>query len=179
LKPSWNSIGGSCRPRYSPLWFDSVQFGAGDWCISNQDTASTSLSAQSVVIKMVEPLLDWRAWAFIIFQSAISLVGSVAKYKLCQTRMPKVKEKLSHISAEKWEQVEGWFQHWDAPSLLLASIPGLGTLLLPLAGANGTKIIILIFWIFMGKFIRDWLIFYRLFLGVRVVIRSGSQIEAK
>ena len=123
---------------------------------------------------MSEPLLDWRAWAFIIFLSAISLVGSVAKYKLGQMGMPKVKEKLSHISAEKWEQVEGWFQRYGAPSLLLASIPGLGTLLPPLAGANGTKILTFILFMFLGKFVRNWLIFYPLFLGVFRVTRSGS-----
>ena len=121
---------------------------------------------------MAEPLLDWRAWAFIVFLSAISLIGSVAKYKLGQAGMPKVKEKLSHISPEKWEQVEGWFQRFGASTLLLASLPGFGTLLPPMAGAFGTKTLTFILVMFIGKFVRNWLIFYPLFLGYLRITQS-------
>ena len=114
-------------------------------------------------------LPDLRFWSLIIAFSALSLIGSVTKYKLGQKGMPVVHEKFPQVGQEQWDRAGTYIDRWGAPVLLLVGIPGLGLALTTMAGAYGVNFYQFLIWAFLGKFLRNTLIVLPIVLGLEIL----------
>ena len=114
-------------------------------------------------------LPDLRFWSLIIAFSALSLIGSVAKYKLGQKGLPVVQKKFPQVGQDKWDRAGTYIDRWGAPVLLLVGIPGLGLTLTTMAGAYGVNFNQFLIWAFLGKFLRNALIVLPIVLGLEIL----------
>ena len=114
-------------------------------------------------------LPDLRFWSLIIAFSALSLIGSVAKYKLGKKGLPVVQKKFPQIGQEQWDRAGTYIDRWGAPVLLLVGIPGLGLALTTMAGAYGVNFNQFLIWAFLGKFLRNALIVLPIVLGLEIL----------
>lgn len=114
-------------------------------------------------------LPDLRFWSLVIVFSALSLIGSVAKYKLGQKGLPVVQEKFPQVEQDQWDRAGTYIDRWGAPMLLLVGIPGLGLTLTTMAGAYGVNFNQFLIWAFLGKFLRNALIVLPIVLGLEIL----------
>ena len=118
---------------------------------------------------MIRILPDLRFWSLVIAFTGLSLIGSVAKYKLGQKGLPVVQEKFPQVGEERWNQAGAYIDRWGAPALLLVGIPGLGLALTTMAGAYGISISQFLVWAFLGKFLRNALLALPIVLGLEIL----------
>ena len=114
-------------------------------------------------------LPDLRFWSLVIAFTALSLIGSVVKYKLGKKGMPVVKEKFPQVGEERWDKAGTYIDRFGAPALLLVGIPGLGLALTTMAGAYGVNFYQFLIWTFLGKFLRNTLIVLPIVLGLEIL----------
>ena len=114
-------------------------------------------------------LPDLRFWSLVIAFSALSLIGSVAKYQLGKKGLPVVQEKFPQVGQEQWDRAGTYIDRWGAPVLLLVGIPGLGLTLTTMAGAYGVNFNQFLIWAFLGKFLRNALIVLPIVLGLEIL----------
>ncbi|UCG24638.1 MAG: hypothetical protein JSW55_01145 [Chloroflexota bacterium] len=101
---------------------------------------------------------DWRVWAIVILLAAVTLIFSVAKYRLGQSGIQALKEHYPQVSDERWERVNGYFDRWGAPVVLFSFVPFLAWVIPPAAGAYGIRIRPFLIWAFLAKMVRYWLL---------------------
>ncbi|UCG25360.1 MAG: VTT domain-containing protein [Chloroflexota bacterium] len=109
------------------------------------------------------------AWAVVLVLALIGTAGSVPTYYLGQKGMPAVREKYPQVPEERLQQVQGWFERWGALILLLTVLPGFGTIIPPVAGANGVRFPFFILMIFLAKLIRFWFLALVIFGSARAL----------
>ncbi|UCG25620.1 MAG: hypothetical protein JSW55_06430 [Chloroflexota bacterium] len=109
------------------------------------------------------------AWAVVLTFTIIGVAGSVPTYYLGQKGMPAIREKYPQVPEERWAQVQGWFDRWGALILLLTVLPGFGTIIPPLAGANGIRFIFFILMVGLAKLIRFWVLALLVFGSTRAL----------
>jgi len=114
-------------------------------------------------------LPDLRFWSLIMAFSALSLIGSVAKYKLGQNGLPVAQQKFPQVGQEQWDRARTYFDRWGAPVLLLVGIPGLGLTLTTMAGAYGINFNQFLIWAFLGKLLRNTLIALPIVFGLEIL----------
>lgn len=110
------------------------------------------------------------AWALVLLLTILGIAGSLPTYYLGREGMPAIREKFPQVSEERWQQVAGWFERYGAPILLLAILPGFGTIIPPVAGANGIKPLFFVLMLGLAKLIRFWII-------VLVVFGSATALK--
>lgn len=98
------------------------------------------------------------AWAVVLLFAIIGSAASVPTYYLGQKGMPAIREKYPQIPEERLQQVQGWFDRWGTLILLLTVLPGFGTIIPPIAGANGVRFPFFILMIFLAKLVRYWIL---------------------
>lgn len=118
---------------------------------------------------MSELLLDWRAWAVVLFLSGITLISSTAKYQIGEKGLPIVQKKFPQVSPERWERIGSYVQRWGSSPVILSFLPILGTLIPPAAGAYGVPFRIFLFWAFLAKLLRYWLLLLFVFGGAQLI----------
>jgi membrane protein YqaA with SNARE-associated domain len=118
---------------------------------------------------MLDLLLDWRAWALVILLTSLTLITSVAKYRLGQSGLKKLKEKYPQVSDERWQTVEAYFNRWGSPVVLLSFLPLLAWIIPPAAGAFGIRFGLFLVWAFLAKMLRYWIIVLILFGGFNLI----------
>jgi membrane protein YqaA with SNARE-associated domain len=114
-------------------------------------------------------LPDFRFWSLVIAFTALSLIGSVAKYQLGKKGVPVVQERFPQVGEERWDKAGDYIDRWGAPALLLVGIPGLGLAITTMAGAYGISFSQFLVWAFLGKFIRNALIALPIVLGLEIL----------
>jgi membrane protein DedA with SNARE-associated domain len=82
----------------------------------------------------------------------------------------------SKITPERWQQIEGLYQKFGAPLLLLSAVPGLGLPLTTGAGAVGIGRAEFVVWVFIGKLVRNWLLVLIVFLGIDLAGFLNSKV---
>lgn len=107
---------------------------------------------------ILDLFLDWRVWAVVIFLTVLTLVSSVAKYKLGQGGIDTLKEHFPQVSDERWERVGSYFERWGAPVVFFSFIPVMAWIIPPGAGAYGIKFRPFLVWAFLAKMVRYWLL---------------------
>ena len=109
------------------------------------------------------------AWAVVLTFTIIGVAGSLPTYYLGREGMPAIREKYPQVPEERWAQVQGWFDRWGALILLLTVLPGFGTIIPPLAGANGVRFIFFILMVSLAKLIRFWVLALLVFGSTRAL----------
>jgi membrane protein YqaA with SNARE-associated domain len=95
----------------------------------------------------------------------VGAAGSLISYYVGRRGTEAVFEHYPELEGRQWERLEAAYQKWGAPTLALSGIPGLGAALLVAAGAFGTKIGIFLFWAFVGKVLRNWVVVFTVLFG--------------
>lgn len=103
-------------------------------------------------------LLNPAAWFLIALLSAGNAIFNLANYELGQHGAQKVMEKVPQITPERWDRVQNGYAHHGSAILLLAAIPGVGTVVTTGAGAAGVPRWQFLLFVFLGKLIRNWLL---------------------
>jgi membrane protein YqaA with SNARE-associated domain len=103
-------------------------------------------------------LRDWRLWSVVILLTTLTVVTSVAKYRLGRTGFQTLKEHYPQVSDERWERVNGYFDRWGAPVVLFSFLPLLAWIIPPAAGAYGIRFRTFLVWAFLAKMVRYWLL---------------------
>ena len=108
------------------------------------------------------PILDlfteWKVWTLVIFLTILTIAFSVAKYKLGQAGYESLKEHYPQVEEERWDRVDGYFDRWGAPVIIFSFLPLLAWIIPPAAGAYGIKMRSFLFWAFLAKMVRYWLL---------------------
>jgi membrane protein YqaA with SNARE-associated domain len=71
-------------------------------------------------------LLNPGAWLPVLLFSAVGSAGNLAEYYLGRGGSDVLTSGTSKITPERWQQIEGLYQKFGAPLLLLSAVPGLG-----------------------------------------------------
>ncbi|HET6447252.1 MAG TPA: VTT domain-containing protein [candidate division Zixibacteria bacterium] len=118
---------------------------------------------------LIDMLSDWRLWLLVIFLTTITLVTSVAKYRLGRSGIDVLKEHYPQVSDERWAMAGGYFERWGAFVVLFSFLPLLAWIIPPAAGAYGVKFRPFLAWAFVAKMVRYWLLILIVFGGVQLI----------
>lgn len=98
------------------------------------------------------------AWAVVLLFAIVGAAGSVPTFYLGRKGLQAVRERYPRIPEERLQQVHGWFDRWGTLLLVLTVLPGFGTIIPPVAGANGIRFPFFILVIFLAKLLRFWIL---------------------
>ena len=119
---------------------------------------------------LFDMLGDWRLWLVVIFLTTITLVTSVAKYRLGRNGLDDLKEHYPQVSDERWMMVESYFDRWGALVVLFSFLPLLAWIIPPAAGAYGIRFRSFLVWAFIAKMVRYWILLFIVFGGLQLVL---------
>ena len=114
-------------------------------------------------------LVSYRLWILVLLVSAWGTAGSLIPYYVGQLGTKAVFEHYPRLEGQPWQRLEAAFQRWGAFTLILSGIPGLGAALLVAAGAFAIKRGIFLFWVFLGKVLRYWVVVFVVLLSLQLV----------
>jgi membrane protein YqaA with SNARE-associated domain len=114
-------------------------------------------------------LLDTNLWLLVLLVSAWGTAGSLIPYYVGQRGTKAVFEHYPRLEGRPWERLETVFQRWGAFALILSGIPGVGAALLVAAGAFGIQKSTFLFWVFLGKVLRYWVVVFIVLASLQVV----------
>ena len=117
---------------------------------------------------MLNLFLDWRAWSLVLFLTILTLITSVAKYRLGQSGLETLKERYPQISDERWQRVNDYFDRWGSTVVLFSFVPILAWVIPPAAGAYGIKFGPFLIFAFLAKMVRYWILL--------IIVVGGFQI---
>jgi membrane protein YqaA with SNARE-associated domain len=118
---------------------------------------------------MFDLFLDWRAWAIVLILTVLTLITSVAKYRLGQSGFEGLKEHFPQVSDERWEKLGNYFQRYGSPVVLFSFIPVFAWIIPPAAGAYGIRFGPFLIWAFMAKMVRYWILVLIFVGGYRLI----------
>ena len=108
--------------------------------------------------QMLKMFLDWRLWSLVLVLAGITVIASVAKYKIGKSGYTALREQYPQVSDERWETVHGYFLRWGAPLILISFLPFLTWIILPAAGAFGVGFRSFVLFAFLAKMVRYWIL---------------------
>ena len=111
-------------------------------------------------------LLNPRAWLAVLLFSAVGSVGNLVEYYLGRAGADAVMARFPEITPDRWQRVEGLYEKYGAPLLLLSAVPGLGLALCTVAGAVGIGRTEFRTWVYVGKLVRNSLLLLFISLGI-------------
>ena len=114
-------------------------------------------------------ILNYRLWIVVLVVSACGAVGALVPYHVGQRGTEAVLEHYPNLKGQRWDRLEAGFRRWGAPALIFSGVPALGTALMLAAGAIGTKRWAFLFWAFLGKVPRNWVLAFSFLLGLQMV----------
>ena len=114
-------------------------------------------------------LLNHRLWILVLLVSAWGTAGSLIPYYVGQRGTKAVFEHYPKLQGQRWERLEALLQRWGALALVLSGIPGLGAALLVAAGALGIARQSFLFFVFLVKVLRYWILVFVVFFGLQLL----------
>jgi membrane protein YqaA with SNARE-associated domain len=114
-------------------------------------------------------LVNYRLWILVLMVSAWGTAGSLIPYYVGQRGTKVVFEHYPRLEGRTWERLEVLFQRWGALALILSGIPGLGAALLVTAGAVGIARQVFLFWVFLGKVLRYWVVAFVVLFSLQLL----------
>ena len=120
-------------------------------------------------VTILDLFLNWQVWAIVVALSLLTLISSVAKYRLGKSGLPAVKEQFPQISEDRWERLDNYFNRWGAFVVLFSFLPVLAMVIPPVAGAYGVRFGLFLVFAFLAKLIRYWILVLLLFLGYQII----------
>ena len=118
---------------------------------------------------MADIFTDWRAWSIILVLTLLTMISATAKYRIGKSGMPVVKERFPQVDDEKWDKVGGYFDRFGSVVVLLSLVPILAWVIPPAAGAYGVRFGPFLFFAFLAKLIRYWILFLIAYGGIQVI----------
>ena len=118
---------------------------------------------------MLNLFLDWRAWSLVLLLTVLTLITSVAKYRLGLSGLDTLKEHFPQVSDERWERVGNYFHRWGSPLVFLSFMPVLAWIIPPAAGAYGIRFGPFLIWAFLAKMVRYWILLLLVVGGFRLI----------
>lgn len=118
---------------------------------------------------MFDLIFDWRPWLAILVLATLTLLSSVAKYRLGEAGLPTLRSHFPQVSDERWDLVGGYFERWGSPVVLLSFLPMAAWIIPPAAGAYGVGFRAFLFWAFLAKVLRYTLLFLFLAGGYHLI----------
>jgi membrane protein YqaA with SNARE-associated domain len=112
-------------------------------------------------------LLDPDLWLLVAVVSVLGALGNLALYYLGQRGTEAVFERFPGLEGERWERIGAYYQRYGPKLLVLSAVPGLGTVLTTGAGAFDVERYAFLFWVIVGKALRNWLIVLFVAVGFR------------
>ena len=103
-------------------------------------------------------LLEPLVWLLVIVFSVLGVFGNLALYGVGKRGYDAVRERFPRVKPERWERVAKLYEEHGSLALLLSGVPVLGSLLTTAAGAFGVRVPAFILFVFIAKFVRNWLI---------------------
>ncbi len=119
---------------------------------------------------MLDIFLDWRAWSLVLFLTILTLITSVAKYRLGKSGFETLKERYPQVSDERWQRVNSYFDRWGSPIVLFSFVPVLAWIIPPAAGAYGISFPPFLVWAFLAKMVRYWILLIIVVGGFQLLI---------
>jgi membrane protein YqaA with SNARE-associated domain len=119
---------------------------------------------------LLDMLSDWRLWLVVIFLTTVTLVTSVAKYRLGRNGLESLMEHYPQVSDERWLAVESYFDRWGSLVVLFSFLPLLAWIIPPAAGAYGIRFRSFLVWAFIAKMVRYWILLFIVFGGLQLVL---------
>ena len=114
-------------------------------------------------------ILNYRLWILVLAVSAGGATGGLVPYYVGQRGTEAVLEHYPDLKGQRWDRLETLFRRWGVPALILSGIPALGTALMVVAGAMDIKRWGFLFWTFLGKVLRNWVLVFAFLLGLQIV----------
>jgi hypothetical protein len=71
----------------------------------------------------------------VLVLTLLTLISSVAKYRLGKSGLPTVKERFPRVSDERWERLDRYFLRWGAAFVFFSFLPILALVVPAAAGA--------------------------------------------
>ena len=118
---------------------------------------------------MFNYFIDWRAWGVIFILAALTLIMSVAKYRIGQAGLEALEKRFPEVSPERWEKAGEYFDRWGAPVVFLSFLPVLGIILPAAAGAYGVRFRSFLVFAFLAKVVRYWLLLLLVVGGFKAI----------
>ena len=107
---------------------------------------------------ILDLFIEWQVWAVVIFLALFTLVFAAGKYRLGRDGYQALKEHYPQVSEERWERVNGYFERYGAPVVFFSFVPVMAWIIPPAAGAYGIRLRPFLFWAFLAKMVRYWLL---------------------
>lgn len=123
----------------------------------------------SVEPSFVELFLSWRSWLIVVTLTLLTLISSVAKYRIGRRGLPIVKKHFPQVSEERWDRLGNGFQRWGATVVFFSFMPVLGWVIPPAAGAFGVRFGPFLVFAFLAKLFRYWLLLIIAFGGFQFI----------
>ena len=120
---------------------------------------------------MTDTFTDWRAWSIILVLSLLTLISATAKYRIGKGGLPVVKERFPQVDDAKWDRVGGYFDRFGSVVVLLSLVPVLAWVIPPAAGAYGVRFVPFLFFAFIAKLIRYWILFIIAYGGYQLITK--------
>ena len=118
---------------------------------------------------MFDIFLDWRAWTIVLGLTLLTLISSVAKYRVGKSGLPAVKARFPQVSEERWERLDRYFQRWGAAFVFFSFLPVAALVIPPAAGAYGVRFGPFLFFAFLAKMVRYWILVIIAFGGYQII----------
>lgn len=103
-------------------------------------------------------LLDIKMWLVILIVSALGAIVTLAYYYLGKEGAEAVFSRFPQIDTERWSRVQHLYEKHGSGLLFLTFIPMAGVLLSTAAGAFGVSLWVYLFWVWIGRVARNWVL---------------------
>ena len=113
-------------------------------------------------------LLNSRLWILVLLVSGWGTAGSLIPYHVGQRGTEVVFDRYPKLEGRPWERLKGVYQRRGSLTLILSGIPVLGAALLVAAGAFGVQRQVFLFWVFLGKMLRYWVLVFIFLIGLQL-----------
>jgi membrane protein YqaA with SNARE-associated domain len=103
-------------------------------------------------------LLGIKIWLVILIVSALGAIVTLAYYYLGKEGVEAVFSRFPQIDTDRWSRVQHLYEKHGSGLLFLSFIPMIGVLLSTAAGAFGISLWAYLFWVWIGRVVRNWVL---------------------
>lgn len=108
----------------------------------------------------MDKLLDPTLWLMVLIVSIVGVGTKLVYYRIGNLGKESVVEHVPRLTSERWEQVKSHYYHRGAITLLLASIPVIGSAVAAAAGVFSTSIGKFVILVLVSNLIRNWVLIF-------------------
>jgi membrane protein DedA with SNARE-associated domain len=107
---------------------------------------------------LLADLTSLRLWIIVLVLSAIGIIEKTAIFYASEHKGDGVLDDLPGLTPRRKEQTKNLSERWGSKSMILASIPLIGTAVTAVAGVGHVRRVTFFLLVTMSYLIRNWLI---------------------